>query len=252
MNRQAFTDKIADFLKTALCAVLLVGGIVGYARAVPSVTLAVPSSMLNSQIYGGSGTQYFPNAAGQITVTSPLDAKAFQSIGFTTIVPGSTPTRLALVTATNANGSVLVASSAAAGNFLIAVTPGTSEALTGEAATGATKTDAALVEMVLPATYVAGNNLTITVNANYSGSGVAGTATVAAAAYAVADAGTQSATLVTTAAQAITTTNAAYAFTVNGATLTAGMRLMVKLTTVMQETGGTSSLTAQITAASIG
>lgn len=235
-----------------LLTLAIVGLITSALAASQTVTMAVPANLLNAQIIGRSGAAYMPNAAGQITVQNQSDVTAFHSAGFTTVVAGSAAGRLALLAGRNADGSALVASAAAAGNFQISLTPGASETLTGEAAQGNTKTDTTVFEVALPASYVGGANLTVTVNASYSGAGTAGTKTVAAAAYIANDDGTQGSSLVAAAAQTISTSNAPYTFAVSGATLAAGQRLLIKLTTVMQETGATSPLTARINSASVG
>jgi hypothetical protein len=243
---------IRSLVFLGLLALGIVGGCIQAIAASPSVVMAVTPITLGGQIIGRSGTIYTPNAAGQITVTSYGDVDAFVNAGFTIVPSGVTPTILTLVSGKNANGSVLVTTGASAGNFTAALTAGTSQALNGEAAQGNTKTDTVAFEFVLPATYVAGNSLTITVNASYSGSGTAGTKTVAAAAYLEAAAGTMGSTLVATSAQTITTSNAAYAFTVAGSTLAPGSRVLITVTTVMQETGGSASLTAQLTSVTAG
>lgn len=174
-------------------------------------------------------------------------APAGQSFLTTAVTPGATgltPTPLPLLGFHNTDGSALSAA-AAAGKFGFAITLGTSFALTGEAATGATKTDDALAEFVLPPWYIAGQNLTATVNAALTGTGTAGTKTVQVKAYRTANAGTQGANL-GGAAQAITAAGADVAFTITGATLNPGDRILFEVETVLQETGGVSSLTALI------
>jgi hypothetical protein len=213
--------------------------------------MALPASVVGStQITGRSGQVYTPNARGQIVVTNSTDVSAFHASGFLTVPASSDAGRVPLTGFRNTDGSALAAA-AAAGKFGQTITLGTAHALVGEAATGATKTDAAIYEFVLPTTYVAGLPLTATVHAAYAGTGTAGTATVAIAAYLDADAGTEGSNLVSTAAQTVTATDAGYSFTIAGGTLTPGARVMLKVTGVMQETGGSASLTLSVNSVSV-
>jgi hypothetical protein len=91
----------------------------------------------------------------------------------------------------NADGTTLAAS-AAAGKFGISNTFGTATYLIGEAANTNTKTDDAVVEYVLPQTYIAGTNLTLTSNVSVAGAGTPGTKTFQAKVRKVASAGTHS------------------------------------------------------------
>lgn len=192
---------------------------------------------------------------GAIGATTPA-AGTFTTATATTFIGtvqantsnGINTTRILLFNAKNSDGTVLTGS-AAAGKFGISLTLGTSEALTGEAAQGNTKTDIAAFEMTLPAGYIAAQNLTVTVNAKYAGAGTAGTKTVVAAAYLLATDGTMGANLVATSAATITTSAADYAFVITGTTLTGGVRILVAITAVMQETGASSTLTATVNSA---
>lgn len=148
---------------------------------------------------------------------------------------------LALLGFKNGDGTTLAAS-ASSGKFGISLTPGTSEALTGEAATSNTKTDVLAVEVVLPPWYIAGQNVTLTVNSNFSlgGGGLSaiGTHTLAAAAYLNTTSGTQGSTLIATAAQSVPASPADVTFTITGTTLLPSSRLILTLTMVIQEIGG--------------
>ncbi len=155
----------------------------------------------------------------------------------------STP--IAMLSGRNVDGSALVASSPASGAFTIELTPGTSLDLVGHTAESATSADSAVWETVLPPWYVAGNDVTVTISAGLTGTGTAGTCTVAAAAY-LCTARLQGSNLIATAAQAITGTAADKAFVITGATLSPGARLMLKVTTSVQETGGVATLAAQV------
>lgn len=232
-------------------ALLMLSALTSEAQTAPTVTMAAPSGLGNVTFTGASGTTYTPTAKGQITVTNSQDVLGFLGAGFVTLVNGTSST-LSLLDFKNTDGTTMTGS-ASAGKFALSVTPGTSEVLTGEAATGATKTDAAIREYTVPSTYVAGQPLTVTVNTGYSGSGTAGASTIAVAVYLTSATGTQGSTLVTTLATAISgATAAGYAFTVTGSTLLPGSRLMIKVTLVTIESGGSASITGTVNSVSVG
>lgn len=153
--------------------------------------------------------------------------------------------RLRLLEGFNSDGGVLAAA-ASSGKFGITVTAGTTMSLVTEAANSNTKTDIVQYEYIIPSSYVAATNLTVTANTGYTlGSGTVGTHTLAAAAYLTATDGTQGATLIATAAQTVAAANGDVTFTITGATLTAGNHLLLKLTLVIQDTAG-SNITANL------
>lgn len=153
--------------------------------------------------------------------------------------------RLPFLQFKNSDGTTLSAT-AAAGKFGLALTGGTSLTLVSEAANSNTKTDVCAVDVVLPASYIAASNITVTVHTAYTlGSGTVGTHTLAAAAYLNALAGTQSATLIATAAQTVPAADGAVTFTITGATLSPGSYLTLTFTLVIQDSGG-SNITANI------
>lgn len=141
----------------------------------------------------------------------------------------------------NADGSVIVAASQAAGNFLAASTIGTSLNLAGNAADANTKTDIAVCEFDMPSWYVASQTFEIIVNAQYVTTGTVGTKTVLATLHALTDAGLEGADLVGVAAKALTTAAADYTFAVpTTAALTPGQRVRLVVTTVIQDTASGS------------
>lgn len=151
---------------------------------------------------------------------------------------GLAPMYLRLSSGLNTDGSGLAAA-AAAGKFGYAITLGTSIALVGEVSNNNTKTDDALFEYVLPANYVAGQNLTVTINAAIS---TAGAPTYAAKtaeikAYRTAKDGTQGADIGPGAASAITVAGADIAFVITGTTLSPGDRIVFELEAVLHDTG---------------
>jgi hypothetical protein len=152
---------------------------------------------------------------------------------------------LPLLSARNSDGSVLAAA-AAAGKFGVSVTLATSTFLISEAANSNTKTDTAVFDVVLPRSYVAGQNVTITSNVQYVvGAGTVGTHTVTFHAYRTAAAGTQGADLVATGAVTVPATATDVTSVITGTTLLPGDRLLVTAVVVIQDTGA-SNITAQI------
>jgi hypothetical protein len=181
---------------------------------------------------------------------SPVPGNVYASVsqlfgaasGSTTGLNGYT---LPLTTFKNSTGTAL-ASSAGAGVFGITISAGTSLKLLGEAANSNTKTDVAAIEVVLPSNYVAGSNITVTANTEYTlGSGTIGTHTLAAAAYDTAAAGTQASSLIATTAQTVPAAAGNVTFTITGATLSPGSRLWLTFTLAIQDSGG-SNITGQI------
>lgn len=166
------------------------------------------------------------------------------------VASAATHVSLPLLAFRNADGTSMTAA-AAAGKFGIAITLGTSEHLISEAANSNTKTDSAIVEFVLPPSYVAGNPVNVTAHCNYTlGSGTVGTHTLAALAYLNGADGTQGSTLIATSAQTVPAADAAVSFVITGATLLPGSRITVELTLVIQDTGG-SNITAQVNSVAI-
>lgn len=155
--------------------------------------------------------------------------------------------RVPLPSLRNANGGSLVTTSPGATDFTLTQTFGTSSYLAGHAAQNNTKTDDAILEFVLPPSYVAGTNLTLTVNGRYVVSaGTTITATVDADARVMTDSGGYGSDLNATAAIALTTTAGNKAFTITGTTLNPGDRIQIKITTSVQEAGNTGTATAQV------
>jgi hypothetical protein len=147
-------------------------------------------------------------------------------------------TSLKLLDFRNADGSALAAA-AAAGKFGAAITLGTSFALVGEVSNNNTKTDDALIEYTLPPNYVAGSNVTVTVNVSISTAGAPtyATKTVQVKAYLVAPAGTMGADIGPGAASAITVAGADVPFVVTGTTLVPGNKLLFELEGILHDTG---------------
>jgi len=119
--------------------------------------------------------------------------------------------------------------------------------LAGEAAEANTKTDNFNFEFVLPPEYLADQDVKVIVNAMYvnTGTATATTKTIDVVVYEMADDGTAAAIL-TTAAQAVTTSFADYTFVVPDTTLSAGDRLMVCVQGVATEGGAGGGKTIQL------
>jgi hypothetical protein len=190
-----------------------------------------------------------PAASVLVTPTSGVQVSLAGALAGADVVSANGMPATAMqvpLTAGLASTGVPNAASATASNFGISMTAGTSLALTTNAANSTTVTNIVLFEEVLPQTYKAGSNITVTVNGNYTlGAGTVGTHTLAMAAYLAANAGTQGSTLIATAAQTVAAAAGDMTFVITGTTLTPGARVILKGTLVIQDTGG-SNITAQI------
>lgn len=154
---------------------------------------------------------------------------------------------LPLTSGRNIDGSVVDATGGA-GKFSATLTAGTSLSLAGEAAQGNTKTDAVAFETTLPTSYIAGKPLTLTINAQLSGSGTAGTKTLQPTAYLIAADGSHGANI-GPAAQNLDASATDMAFAITSTGLSPGDRLLIVLEAVVEETGGSDPLNAAINSA---
>jgi hypothetical protein len=152
---------------------------------------------------------------------------------------GLVPTPLRLTDGKTTGGAALAAA-ATGGAFGYAITLGTSFAIAGEVSNNSSKTDDALFEYVLPEGYIAGQNLTVTVNAAIStaGSPTYATKTVQIKCYPCTNAGVLSADAGPGTATAITVAGADVTFTITGTGLTPGQRLIFELETILHDTAG--------------
>lgn len=139
----------------------------------------------------------------------------------------------------NVDGLAIAVSGVASGAFLYALTPGTSNTLTGHNAQNATATDVVVFTAMVPYAHVTGSDITLTVKASVTGSGTLGACTLTAAVYRVADTGLHSANLCATAAKTLVAAATDYGFTVTGTTLSPGDLVSIKLTAVIIETANT-------------
>lgn len=154
------------------------------------------------------------------------------------------PLPVPLTSGRNPDGTTVNATGGA-GLFSVSSTPGTSLVLNGEAPQSNTKTDKVQFEAVLPGDYRAGRPLKVRVNGFYAGTGTAGTKTLTVQAYKMSDAGAAGSNL-GPAAQTLTNAAANLDFVIDGTTLLPGSRLVVVLTSVLQETGGSASIAARL------
>ena len=199
--------------------------------AVTGGTLYV-STLAQGRQNGGNGqpqavsSVFVPSSAGGITRWLPLTgAKSDVGVGLTA-TPGSSA-------------------------FGVTRTAGTSLVLTGEATSASAKTDKAVWEISLPDSYVAGANVAVTVNANYTGAGTvtAASTTITLAAYTVSSTGGETA-LTVSPAQQFTGTATNYVFTITGTGLVPGQRVIVE--PVMLVTTSAGAATGQINSVSFG
>lgn len=214
-----------------------------------SVALIAPSGIVSTSVTGLSGTAYAVDANGFLTVTQAGDPLLFLNAGYRFASPqlssqaisanGITATSLRLLDTAASTGGALAAA-ASAGLFGFAITLGTGFALVTEAANSNAKTDAGLLEYMLPPNYVAGQNLTVTINTTIAiGSGALSVKTIGLAAYRTAKDGTQGGNICATSTITIPA-NAATdnVFTITGTSLLPGDRLVLQPTLALTETSG--------------
>jgi len=113
----------------------------------------------------------------------------------------------------------------------------------GEDSKDAAKTETIVFDFSLPAEYVAGQTVTVTVTAQYTDAGTSTmtTKTIDCEAYKIAEAGTAGSDICATAIQTLTSSMAQYSFTVTPASLSAGDSIRVFLQIITE--GDTSAAT---------
>lgn len=196
-----------------------------------------------------SGNTYTIGTDGSISADIK-DVLALEAAGFTqanrttNAANGIAAANLPLIGAKNADGTTLAAS-AASGKFGLSLTFGTSEYLVTEAANNNAKSDACVLEHVLPANYVAGQNLTLTVQQQVViGGGTLSVRTLTPDVRKKGTDGTIGSNLASV-AQNMTNTAGDLTFTITGATLNPGDLLMIQLTAAITETAS-SNVTAKV------
>lgn len=198
---------------------------------------------------GSAGSAVFTAPAGACSVwISGYGGTTGYAIPGWSIKPvdsGMTAVGIELYSLRSANGDA-ISTSVSGGRFATHCTPGVQGFVFGESAISSTVTSTAVREFFLPADYVAGRDFTVTVSARTAGTGVWGaTRTIAVSAFKVGTNGLHGANLGPV-AQNLNTVITDHAFTISGATLAPGDRVMLRFVTVLQETGGSNTLNSYI------
>jgi hypothetical protein len=208
------------------------------------------------QVETSAGNSYAADATGTVSnVAFGQDLVSLLAVGGRTLDSTLTPsanglyaTPITLLHTRNSDGSTLAAS-ASSGKFGVTVTLGTASYLVSESATSASKTDTALFDVVLPRNYIAGQNITLTTNAQYVlGSATVGAHTLTAHAYRMANNGTQGTDMIATGALSIGATAGDLVSTITGTTLNPGDRMLITVVEVIEDTGG-AAITARLNSA---
>lgn len=163
----------------------------------------------------------------------------------------SAVTRYLPLTDAKSDAGVALTATATGGAMGVSRTAGTSLELVGEATSSNGKTDKAIFELTLPATYIAGNALAVGVNCNYTGSGTvtAASTTMTVNAYTESVAGVETAISGVTAAQDIGSSAATLSYTIPGTNLVPGGRIVIEL--VMLVTTSAGAATGQVNSVSV-
>lgn len=224
-----------------------------------SAVLIAPSGSIG-QVTGQSGAVYPIDANGFVTITTQGDVNPLLNAGYKFAPFASTPVGadgivqrpIPLTNARNITGAALAAA-AAANVFGYSVTLGTGLSLVSEAANANTKTDAAMLEFVMPQEYVAAQNFNVAVNVGVTiGAGTLSTKTIGLNAYRLKADGTMAADICATGAITLTSNAATdYNFTITGATMLPGDRIVLKPTLTLTETAA-SNVTGLINSVRVG
>lgn len=149
--------------------------------------------------------------------------------------------RIILTHGRNDDGTVFDATGAA-GKFHIVNVSGTSLCLLSEGAKNNTKTDTAIFEVTIPQFYKAGDPINLNTNALFNiNGGTDSVKTLQAKCFKLAKDGSSSVDLIATAAQTLTGAAVDYSWTIPGATLTPGDRLLIQLIGIITETANTGT-----------
>lgn len=218
-------------------------------RNIPSAQAHEPKgveSAVNKSLYvangGGSGT--WSKIGPQSLLGISTNGTANQPVvvdgagNFSLLTSSSFSQRIPLTLCRHSDGSSLN-NSPAGTNFAAVAGLGGSFYLRGGTASNSTVISVGLFETILPNSYVAGSNLTVTVNAQWFNTGTAGaTRLVSVAVHSMNDNGVTSANLVSTAPAEFTATATDYSFLVDGSQLLVGSRIALQITMQLQESGG--------------
>lgn len=211
-----------------------------------AINMTAPAAY--NQYECASGTIYTSDSNSNVASVATVDIPSMLGMG---CFPVSTPLARSLdmlAVGKNPVGTG-IAAAAAAGVFGITNTPGTTLALISEAANSNTKTDIVDFFTAMPANYVGGAAVTVTVNASITiGAGTLSVKTVNVAAYVIANDGTQGSDLINVTAKALTGNSAqdlVFSIPASSTGMIPGARLCLKLTMVLTETGA-SNVTGNI------
>ena len=218
-------------------------------KNIPSAQAHEPKgveSAVNKTLYvaNGSGSGAWSKIGPQSLLGISTNGVANQPVvvdgtgSFSLLTSSSFSQRIPITSCRHSDGSSLNNSPAGA-NFAAVVSLGTNVYIRGGNISNSTVISVGLFETILPNSYVAGSNLTVTVNTEWDGGGTAGaTKLVSVAVYSLNDSGTTSANLVSTAPAEFTATAADYTFLADGSQLVVGSRIALQITTQLQESGG--------------
>ncbi|MDD5543889.1 MAG: hypothetical protein PHX83_12015 [Acidobacteriia bacterium] len=125
--------------------------------------------------------------------------------------------------------------------------------LRGQDAHGTTKTETVCFAFRVPECYVAAETITLSVTARYSdtGTGTMSAKSIDCECYEIAEAGTAGSDICATAAQTLTTSMAAFSFTITASGVSPGDLLRFFVRTVLTESGGTGAQKAEIGGATV-
>lgn len=128
------------------------------------------------------------------------------------------------------------------GTVGVSRTAGTSLTLVGEATSSSAKTDKVMFEYNMPDTYIAGNPITVTVNASIAGSGTLTGASTTMTLAAYSETNGVEAALTVSAAQPIVAAGSDLVFTVTpSAAISAGRRIVLELTMLITSASGANT-----------
>ena len=153
---------------------------------------------------------------------------------------GGSITRYLILTEAKADTGVPLTATATGGAVGVKRTAGTSLTLDGETASSGAATDKAMWELNLPTTYVAGANVPVIVNANYTGAGTPTAATTTLTVTAYTEVNGVEAALTVSAAQQFTGVATNYTFTITGTGLVVGSHIVIEVTMLVTNAASTN------------
>lgn len=214
--------------------------------------IPAPAPTASAAGKGSLFTQYqtVPGGALYQSILSPVGGGP-QSMA-SSFVPGGggAVTRYFALTNGKTDPGVPMTATATGGAFGVSRTAGTSLVLAGEVTSSNAKTDKVLWEFNLPDTYVAGTNVPVVINANYTGSGTITGGSTSLTVTAYTETNGVEAALTVSSAQLFTGTATDYTFTITGTGLTPGRHLVVEVAMLVTTSSGAN--TGQLNSASYG